>query len=140
MPGGQQADRLMMQEKKTSQFLVEANECAPTRLSWGSLTWMAGGSAALGAEMTFGIAEIAPGARNPLHLHPNCAEFLFVISGSGEHLLGEEVFPIKPGSLVQIPRGVKHWARCTSTEPIRAVIVFSSPHRETESFDGDEIA
>jgi quercetin dioxygenase-like cupin family protein len=101
---------------------------------------MAGSPDTPDGEMTFGIVEIASGARNPLHLHPNCAEFLYVLSGSGEHFLEGEVFPIKPGSLVQIPRGVKHWARCTSVEPIRAVIVFSSPHRETETFDGDGAA
>src|SRR5690606_33768918 len=107
---------------------------------WGSLTWMSGGTDSSDGERTFGIVEIASGARNPLHLNPNCAEILYVMAGSGEHRRAGEVFPIRPGSLVQIPRGVKHWARCTSVDPIRAVIVFSSPHRETETFDGNGAA
>ncbi|GHO87092.1 cupin domain-containing protein [Dictyobacter formicarum] len=110
------------------------------RLSWGNLSWLVGASQMPGAEQTFGIVTIHPGKRNPLHLHPNCEELLYVISGECEHKLGDEIFSLAPGSVIRIPRGIPHWARCTSTEPLVAVISFSSADRQAESLEGDEIA
>lgn len=110
------------------------------RLGWGSLSWLVGATQMPGAEQTFGIVTIHPGKRNPLHLHPNCEELLYVISGECDHKLGDEIFSLIPGSVIRIPRGIPHWARCTSTEPLVAVVSFSSADRQAESLEGDEIA
>lgn len=107
---------------------------------WGQLVWLVGGAAMPGAEQTFGVVTIAPGHRNPLHAHPNCEELLYVLSGECDHRLGEEMFHLKPGSVIRIPRGVPHWARCTTSEPLVAVISFSSPDRRTETLEGGEVA
>jgi len=88
-----------------------------------------------GAEQTFGVVTIAPGKRNPLHAHPNCEELLYVLSGECSHKLGEELYELSPGIVIRIPRGVKHWARCTSAEPLVAVISFSTPDRQTDTFE-----
>lgn len=110
------------------------------RLGWGSLSWLVGATQMPGAEQTFGIVTIYPGKRNPLHLHPNCEELLYVISGECEHKLGDEFFSLTPGSVIRIPRGIPHWARCISTEPLVAVVSFSSADRQAESLEGEEIA
>lgn len=117
--------------------LVELDQCESHALSWGELTWMMGEEQTPGAELTFGCVTIQSGKRNPFHAHPNCEEVLFVLSGTCEHKLGDVTFDMGPGSLVRIPRGVKHWARCTSKEPLKAVIVFSAPDRQTVNYDGD---
>ena len=93
-----------------------------------------------GAEQTFGVVTIYPGKRNPLHAHPNCEELLYVISGTCEHKLGDDLFQLTPGSIIRIPRGTPHWARCISTEPLVAVISFSSPDRHTENLEDGEVA
>lgn len=108
--------------------------------SWGEISWLVGAKEMPGAEQTLGVVTIHPNQRNPLHAHPNCEELLYVMSGECEHKLGDEIYHLSPGSVIRIPRGVKHWARCTSDEPLVAVISFSDPHRQTESFEGDEIA
>jgi len=108
--------------------------------SWGEISWLVGGKEMPGAEQTLGVVTIHPSQRNPLHAHPNCEELLYVMSGECEHKLGDETYHLSPGSVIRIPRGVKHWARCTSEEPLVAVISFSNPDRQTESFEGDEIA
>ena len=110
--------------------------------SWGHLSWLLGaGSAPIdGAEQTFGVVTINPGQRNPLHMHPNCEELLFVISGTCDHLLGDETYQMGPGSVIRIPRGVPHWAKCTSEEPLKVVVSFSSPDRQTTSLEGGELA
>lgn len=109
-------------------------------MSWGTISWLVGAKEMPGAEQTFGIVTIHPNQRNPLHTHPNCEELLYVISGKCDHKLGDEMYHLTPGSVIRIPRGVKHWARCTSEEPLVAAISFSDPDRQTESHEGDEIA
>ncbi len=109
-----------------------------------------------GAEQTLGVVTIHPGKRNPFHSHPNREELLYVVSGEGEHKLGDEVFHLTPGAVIHIPRGVRR-AACgvrdvddrarraavgegTSVEPLVAVVSFSSPDRRTDSYGGDEMA
>ncbi len=107
---------------------------------WGRLVWLVSGAIMPGAEQTFGVVTIAPGKRNPLHAHPNCEEVLYVLAGECDHRLGEELFHLTTGSVICIPRGVPHWARCTSAEPLVAVISFSSPDRRTETLEDGEVA
>lgn len=104
-------------------------------MDWGQISWMVGTEEMPGAEQTFGVVTIAPGKRNPLHAHPNCEELLYVIAGECSHKLGDEMYDLKPGNVIRIPRGVKHWAKCTSSEPLVAVISFSSPDRRVETFE-----
>ena len=110
--------------------------------SWGHLSWLLGaGSAPIdGVEQTFGVVTINPGQRNPLHMHPNCEELLYVISGTCDHLLGDETYQLKPGSVIRVPRGIPHWALCTSDEPLKVVVSFSSPDRQTTNLEGGELA
>jgi quercetin dioxygenase-like cupin family protein len=93
-----------------------------------------------GAEQTFGVVTIYQGQRNPLHLHPNCEEVLYVISGGCEHTLGEATYRLTSGMLIRIPRGVPHNARCVSADPLVAVVAFSSPNRLVENLDEEGIA
>lgn len=109
--------------------------------SWGELNWKVTGDGMSGAEMTFGTCRIEPGQRNPLHAHPNCEEILYVVSGSCEHKLGEELVTLNAGDAIRIPREVPHWARCTSAEPLFALIIFSSGERRAIDLeDGGGVA
>ena len=119
-----------------AQFVARLEETPLTNESWGQLAWMIGAKETPGSEQTFGIVTIHPEQRNPLHSHPNCEELLYVISGECEHLLGDELYRLSAGSVIRIPRGVRHWARCTSTEPLTAVISFSSPERQAVNHEG----
>ncbi len=107
---------------------------------WGHLTWLVGEREMPGAEQTLGVVVIHPGKRNDLHSHPNCEELLYVMEGECDHKLGDEVVHLTPGSVIRIPRGIKHWAHCTSKEPLRAVISFSAPDRKTDNHEGGGIA
>jgi quercetin dioxygenase-like cupin family protein len=108
--------------------------------SWGHLSWLVGEQEMPGAEQTFGVVTIHPSQRNPLHLHPNCEELLYVVSGECDHRLGDNMYHLSPGSVIRIPRGVPHWAQCTSEEPLVAVISFSAPDRQAENLEGNDTA
>jgi quercetin dioxygenase-like cupin family protein len=112
---------------------VESTEVA--NQSWGELVWLIGEKQTPGAAQTFGKVTIHAGQRNPLHLHPNCEELLYVISGTADHLLGEEMFQLKAGDVIRIPQGVPHWAKATSAEPLVAIISFSAADRRTENLE-----
>jgi len=62
------------------------------------------------------------------------------VSGECDHKLGDEMFHLTPGTVIRIPRGVQHWAWCTSAEPLVSIVSFSAPDRRTDTFEGDEIA
>lgn len=102
---------------------------------WGHLTWLVGKREMPGAEQTLGVVVIYPGKRNDLHSHPNCEELLYVMEGECDHKLGEDIVQLRPGSVIRIPRGIKHWALCTSKEPLRAVVSFSAPDRKTDNHE-----
>ncbi len=111
------------------------DEQEAVRTSWGQLCWLVGSEQMPGAEQTLGVVTIYPGRRNPLHAHPNCEELLYVVSGECDHRLGEETLHLTPGCVIRIPRGVPHWARCTSSEPLVSVVSFSSPERRAETLE-----
>src|SRR5437868_6349396 len=121
-------------------FIAALDATEPVKTDWGQLVWLINGATMPGAEQTLGVVTIMPGRRNPLHAHPNCEELLYVLSGECEHRLGDANYQLAPGDVIRIPRGVKHWARCTSAAPLVAVISFSSPDRQTENFDGGDTA
>ncbi|TVY07924.1 cupin domain-containing protein [Paenibacillus cremeus] len=106
----------------------------PSRLieeNWGRIQWLCGKEIDPEAEMTFGMVYINAGVSNPRHVHPNCEEFIFVLSGECDHTLGDESFHLEPGMMLRIPRGVPHNAKTTSWEPCRMIIAYSSADRQT---------
>ena len=111
-----------------------------TVTDWGKICWLIGSAETPGAEQTFGVVTIMPGKRNPLHVHPNCEEILYVMSGKCDHKLGDEVYPLTPGEAIRIPRGIQHWAKCTSVVPLVAVIAFSSLDRQVDSLEEGGVA
>lgn len=97
--------------------------------SWGWIRWLMNAEVDPQAEMTFGIVHVEANQRNPMHLHPNSAEYLHVLSGSCKHLLGKEWLTLKAGDTIRIPANVPHMAR-TLDEPMRAVIVYNTGRRQ----------
>lgn len=100
-------------------------------MEWGAIQWLCGSSIDPECEMTFGMVYINAGTSNTRHYHPNCEEFIFVLSGECDHMLGDEVHHLKPGMMLRIPVNIWHKATVTSWEPCRMIIAYSSPDRET---------
>jgi quercetin dioxygenase-like cupin family protein len=111
--------------------------------AWGWIRWLINSEIDPEAEMTFGVVQLNAHERNPLHVHYDSEEHLYVLSGSCEHRLGDTWVTLEEGDLMRIPAGVPHMAR-TREEPMRAVIVYSSGTRDfsavEESDEGEEEA
>jgi len=97
---------------------------------WGWIRWLMSSKLDPKSKMTFGIVEINAGQTNPLHVHPNCEELIYVLSGSCEHRIGNRTVVLDAGDLLRIPTGVPHTARTSKKGPMRAVIVYSSGDRQ----------
>ena len=96
---------------------------------WGWIRWMMNAQADPHAEMTMGIVQVEAHQTNPLHLHPNSAEYVHVLTGSCEQLVGDKWVPMKPGDTLRVPKGIVHQAR-TGSEPCRMMILYDTGTRE----------
>ncbi len=123
----------MATEAKREDRPSAGREAAPPVLSfdWGAIQWLCNREIDPDAQQTFGLVFIHPGRQNPPHYHPNCEELIYVLSGECDHRLGEATTHLEPGSLLRIPAHTVHCAMNTGWEPVRMVIVYNSPDRET---------
>jgi len=62
-----------------------------------------------------------PGMRVPPHTHPTSTELLYVLQGEGVMTVAGNDYPVRARTAVQIPPGVEHAVRITSSEPLIAV-------------------
>ena len=84
-----------------------------------------------GSDLTFGYVQIAPGAKNPKHYHPNSDEVLYLLEGTLDHSLEDEIHQLRPGMAIHIPVGVKHDAINRSGQMARMVVAYSTGDRQT---------
>jgi len=117
------------------QYVVDAATTEAAQFEWGHLLWLVSQENTDDAEMTVGICVIEPGERNMEHLHPNCEEILFVLEGECDHTLGDEVAHLTPGMMIRCPAHLPHHAVNTGDTPLRALVCFSAPDRETEGVE-----
>lgn len=97
---------------------------------WGEVRWLHTSETGT-KDLAFGEIIINPGAVEPPHYHPNCEEVLYLISGDVEHFFEESKgLRMKPGMSVHVPAGLKHNSRCTSDEPARLLVAYSSAHQQ----------
>jgi quercetin dioxygenase-like cupin family protein len=117
-------------EERAPQRVVRVERTPERELDWGFMQWVCSGTLFPDAQVTVGYVEMNPGAGNPRHLHPNSDEVLFLIEGSLEHSLGDEVFQMSAGSSIHIPRSVPHGAANHRTVVARMVVAYPTAQRE----------
>jgi len=78
-------------------------------------------------QMRFSIYMILPAHENPMHRHPNSDEILAFTHGKGECVVGDEVIPVEPGSVLFIAKDVPHAVRNTGDSDILCCTVTQSP-------------
>jgi len=106
------------------------------RTPWGSLRWLMTGKIDPQSNMTLGIAELNPGKSNPVHVHDNCEEVIYILSGSCEQRVGERTVVMKAGDTLHIPAGVPHTARALGNEPMRFVVAYNAGDRHFQAMEG----
>ena len=69
-------------------------------------------------QLVVGRTVLSPGARHERHLHPNCDEFLVVMSGRGEVHTNTGREPSQAGDVIFTPRGNWHGFDNTGDEDV----------------------
>lgn len=87
--------------------------------------------------------QCRPGFQSRLHLHTKSFQVCYVVEGSGEFQLGDEVFQAGKGTCVNIPPGVPH--KVSSKNGMRMLMVYSPPGLEgmmqaMKALSADELA
>jgi len=67
----------------------------------------------------------APGGGPPPHIHSREDEFFYVLDGTFEIRIGDEVHPLGPGGFAFVPRGTVHNFRNTADAPSRILVGFT---------------
>ncbi len=98
----------------------------------GERIWIVGDTMTLKAtgESTLGKLVLlenltAPGGGPPPHVHSREDEFFFVLDGTFEIRIGDEVHAVGPGGFAYVRRGTVHNFRNTAETPSRILIGFT---------------
>jgi len=109
--------------------LESYDQVEPQKYPWGWIRWLMNAQIDPQAEMTLGIVRVEPRQTNQLHIHPNSAEYLHVLSGACQHRVGDRWVALKAGDTLRIPRGVVHGAR-TDDQPLLAMLCYNTGTRQ----------
>lgn len=103
---------------------------------WGTIKWLVTPSVVEGAANTQGEVIILPGKGHERHNHPGAEELLYVISGEGEQMVGDQPpFTIREGDLVHIPVAAYHSTFNTTWRPLRLIVTYT-PGGEERTLEG----
>ena len=81
------------------------------------------------AEQTEGryslLEQVCSGAPPPMHIHEAEEEAFYLIAGSLDLYVGDDVSKVEAGAFCLVPRGVPHSFVSTSPEPARMLVLVS---------------
>ena len=108
-------------------YIVNLNEVPVGKITGRETRDLISGKTVGSKGISLRIADVLPGALcTPGHVHTECEEVIFILSGQGEIKIGEETFPMKIGDAIFLPSGVPHLIRNTGKEVMRMACSFSS--------------
>jgi len=108
-------------------YIVNLNEVPVGKITGRETRDLISGKTVGSKGISLRIADVLPGALcTPGHMHTECEEVIFILSGQGEIKIGEEPFPMKIGDAILLPTGVPHLIRNTGKEVMRMACSFSS--------------
>ena len=97
---------------------------------WGSLCWLASADLGNAQGVTVGRVTIEAGKSNPRHSHTSCEEVLYLLRGTLEHTVGEQVVTLEAGDTLVVGAGVAHNATNVGEEQADMMVVYSSGRRD----------
>jgi Putative regulator of cell autolysis len=91
---------------------------------WGQVEWIYEPDAANSFNMmSIGIYTILPGKKQEMHIHYGDEQLLYVLSGRGRQLIGENMTLKETGSLFHIEAGSSHETVNIGDEPLRELVI-----------------
>lgn len=78
-------------------------------------------------NLSVALAVFPPGSAPAPHVHEREEEVIWVVSGYGRVVAGEQAVDLEPGTGVYIPPAMVHGIQTGATYPLEIVSVFSPP-------------
>jgi len=123
---------------------VDPGQLPAQSFDWGATKWLVAPGVTPGARMSFGEVALLPGRGHDRHNHPDSEEILYVLSGEGMQMVGdEEPFPVRAGDTIYIPTAVFHSTVNTGWGPLRLLAIYNpgGPEKDLEGLpDFQEVA
>jgi quercetin dioxygenase-like cupin family protein len=108
----------------TMGFAIPAGQGERTWIVGDTMTFKATG-ASTGGSLVLLENLTAPGGGPPPHIHTREDEFFYVLDGTFEIRIGDEVHTVGPGGFAFVPRGTVHNFRNTAERPSRILVGFT---------------
>jgi len=78
-------------------------------------------------------ATLPADAETALHKHIITEELYHILQGTGEMVIGEDVFTVKPGDTVNIPPGTIHKIKNTGTDELKIMCCCTPPYTHEDT-------
>jgi quercetin dioxygenase-like cupin family protein len=108
----------------TNGYAMAAGEGERTWIVGDTMTFMATGESTGGSLLLLENLT-APGGGPPPHIHTREDEFFYVLDGSFEIRIGDEVHALDRGGFAYVPRGTVHNFRNTAESASRILVGFT---------------
>ena len=115
--------------------------------SWGYIDWIQRELSGGGFPASIGFVNLLPGKRQAEHTHHSEAQFLYTLTGYGEHIINGKHYQFGPGDHFLMDSGVVHATINRGEEIMQELIVSipihlcrdadSPPARDESTFDPD---
>ena len=103
------------------------NNCTVYHLPGRDWFYLLGPQNSQAKNLAFGLAEFPAGTLAAAHTHPAEEEIIYILSGTGAILAGEQEIRLEPGVAIFIPPGLVHQIRVDGGAALKLVTLFSPP-------------
>lgn len=107
---------------------------------WGQLSLTVGPDTNDASRFSGGVVNLPSGQGHARHNHPGAEEIIFVIAGSGQQMVEDELgnpitAQVGPGCTVYVPESRFHATLNTGSDPMQLFVVYSpaGPERDLKT-------
>jgi len=127
-----------MAEEHPGKRFVKPEDIETQVFDWGSLKWFSEPRVTNAERFSLGVVILDPGKGHTRHNHPGVEEVLYVVSGEGIQVVGEEQQKVGPGTSIHIPPDVFHETINTGWEQMKIIAIYAPPGPEAELRESPE--
>jgi quercetin dioxygenase-like cupin family protein len=123
-----------MSEDRAVPMHVESGATEPIQLPDGvELEWKITSEMSRGALIQF-VQTNPPGQGVPMHIHHTDEESIYLLEGTLLFQLGDDVFEVRAGDMVDMPRGEPHGFKTIGETPTKVLFTLDlAPHSDYET-------
>ena len=115
----------------TNRFITQT-EVAHGDFPWCHVEWMSNEALTGAKELLLVRAEFPPGEQHNFHKHPFREEIIYVLEGTAEQWVGDQMRVLGSGEMAHIPANMPHATRNAGTIPLKFLAILAPSEAEGE--------